>query len=361
MLRSVELKKFTVFEDARIDFSPGINVFLGANATGKTHAMKLVYSLLRAWKESESSEPGLQRKTNAQLGELIRAKLAAVFRPDDAKVGRLVRRGRGKSKSTVDLMITGGKINFTMSSQGNVNLVNRETGDVPACIFLPAREVLSIFPGFLKAYQDRELAFDETYYDICLALSGSPLRGPRGEAASALWKPLGDHLRANVSLERNTFYVSSEEDGIIEAHLVAEGFRKVASLMHLIANGSLMKNAILFWDEPEANLNPKLIKVVADFLLRLAVGGIQIVIATHDYLLTNELSLQAEYQTEQAQRGPIRFFSFYRAADHSVKIQQGDTLADLHQNPIMEEFEALYNREQRLFQQEQPIAIPGNT
>ncbi len=359
MLTSVEMKKFTVFEDARVEFSPGINVFLGANATGKTHAMKLVYSLLRAWKEFESSEPGLQRKTNSQLGELIKAKLAAVFRPDDAKVGRLVRRGRGKSKSTVDLMITGGKIGFTMSSQGNVNLVNRGTADVPACLFLPAREVLSIYPGFLAAYQNRELAFDETYYDICLALSGSPLRGPRGEAASALWKPLGDHLRANVSLERNAFYVSSEEDGVIEAHLVAEGFRKVASLMHLIANGSLMRNAVLFWDEPEANLNPKLIKIVADFLLRLAIGGVQVVIATHDYLLTNELSLQAEYQTEQAQKAPIRFFSFYRSGDHSVEIQQGDTLADLRQNPIMEEFEALYNREQRLFRQEQPIAVPG--
>ena len=83
-------------------------------------------------------------------------------------------------------------------------------------------------------------------------------------------------------------------------------------------------------------------------------------IATHDYLLTNELSLQAEYQTEQAQRAPIRFFSFYRAEDHWVGIQQGDTLADLRQNPIMEEFEALYNREQCLFRQEQPTTIPGN-
>jgi len=248
-----------------------------------------------------------------------------------------------------------------MSTLETVKIEKREATDVSASIFLPAREVLSIYPGFLSAYKNRELAFDETYYDLCLALSGSPLRGPRGEAASALWKPLGDHLRANVSLEGNTFYVSSEEDGIIEAHLVAEGFRKIASLMHVIANGSLMKNAILFWDEPEANLNPKLIKIVVDFLLRLAVGGVQIVIVTHDYLLTNELSLQAEYQTEQAQSAPIRFFSFYRAEDHSVGIQHGDTLADLHQNAIMEEFEALYNREQRLFHQEQPITSSGTS
>ena len=52
MLRSVELKKFTVFEDARVDFSPGINVFLGANATGKTHAMKLVLRLAQSVEET---------------------------------------------------------------------------------------------------------------------------------------------------------------------------------------------------------------------------------------------------------------------------------------------------------------------
>ena len=44
-------------------------------------------------------------------------------------------------------------------------------------------------------------------------------------------------------------------------------------MMHLIANGSLMKNSVLFWDEPETGLNPRLIKVVADFLFRLAATG----------------------------------------------------------------------------------------
>jgi len=93
---------------------------------------------------------------------------------------------------------------------------------------------------------------------------------------------------------------------------------------------------------------------VADFLVRLAAEGVQIVIATHDYLLTNELSLQAEYQTAVVRNAPIRFFSFYRNPDHSVGMEHGSTLADLTHNPIMEEFEALYNREQNLFQQQTP-------
>lgn len=354
MLDDININDFTVFYDASIHLSHGINVFIGANATGKTHAMKLVYSLSRAWKEFESSEPGAARRPTSQFAEMIKTKLAAVFRPHEGKLGRLVRRGRGRRKALIDVTVGGSRVRFSLSNLGRVDVERADSTAVPASIFLPAREVLSIYPGFLAAYQNRELAFDETYYDLCLALSGSPLRGPRGEVASALWRPLGEHLRANVSFEGNTFYVSSEEDGIIEAHLVAEGIRKIASLMHLIANGSLMKNAILFWDEPEANLNPRIVKIVADFLVRLAAEGVQIVIATHDYLLTNELSLQAEYQTDAVRNAPIRFFSFYRNEDHSVGIEHGSTLADLTQNPIMEEFEALYNREQNLFQQQPP-------
>jgi predicted ATP-dependent endonuclease of OLD family len=222
MLKKIAISKFTAFESATLEFSRGVNVFLGANATGKTHVMKLAYSIIRAWRDLEKEGYQDARRSNAVLG------------------------------------------------------------------------VLSIYPGFIAAYQNRELAFDETYYDACLALSAAPLRGPRGETGSALWQPLGEHLHANVSFEQERFYLVTRDDGIIEAHLAAEGYRKIATVMHLIANGSLMKNAILFRDEPEANLNPRLTKIVSDFLLRLASNGVQVFVASHDYVLTNELSLNAE-------------------------------------------------------------------
>jgi hypothetical protein len=349
MLKKIVLGKFTAFESTTLEFSRGVNVFLGANATGKTHAMKLAYSIIRSWRDLEKEGYQGARKSNAVLGDRLAAKLDAVFRPDDKKIGRLVRRSRGRKKSAVELELDGRSIEFSLTTLGNIDAKQVGTTEIPASILLPAREVLSIYPGFIAAYQNRELAFDETYYDLCLALSATPLRGPRGETASALWQPLGEHLHANVSFEKERFYLVSRDDGIIEAHLAAEGYRKIATVMHLIANGSLMKNAILFWDEPEANLNPKLTKIVSDFLLRLAGNGIQVFVASHDYLLTNELSLNAEYATEAANNAPIRFFAFGRTADGSVEVQAGATLAELRQNPIMEEFEALYERERGLF------------
>lgn len=38
------LKNFTVFEDAKFEFCPGINVLIGENASGKTHVLKLLYA-----------------------------------------------------------------------------------------------------------------------------------------------------------------------------------------------------------------------------------------------------------------------------------------------------------------------------
>ena len=37
MIKYLELKNFTAFSDLSIDFSPGINIIIGANSTGKTH------------------------------------------------------------------------------------------------------------------------------------------------------------------------------------------------------------------------------------------------------------------------------------------------------------------------------------
>ena len=41
MIKHLELKNFTAFRSLSIEFSPGINIIIGANNTGKTHLLKL--------------------------------------------------------------------------------------------------------------------------------------------------------------------------------------------------------------------------------------------------------------------------------------------------------------------------------
>ena len=61
----------------------------------------------------------------------------------------------------------------------------------------------------------------------------------------------------------------------------------MALLWQLVKNGTLEKGSVLFWDEPEANINPLYIGIIVDMLLELQRKEVQIFIATHDYMLAS--------------------------------------------------------------------------
>lgn len=339
-VEKLSLRQFSAFEEAALDFCPGINVFLGTNATGKSHAMKALYAPLKTFEQSETTIP---------LAERMREKLANTFKPDDRYMGRLVHRRKGQGQGWIDITGTAGAIGVTLHTKGKQALsIRSETwqGDA-STIFLPTREVLAMYEGFVTAYQDRELSFDETYYDACVALGRAVLRGPRSDAARELIEPIEAALGGKVVLRGSRFYLE-RRDGSMEAHLVSEGLRKIASLAHLVLNGSLTRNGILFWDEPEANLNPRLVSMIVDMLLALGARGVQLFITTHDYLLSHTLSLISEYKRRPDV--PIRFFSFHRKdGDGPVLVEPGDTLGALPDNAILDEFAKHYDDERALF------------
>ena len=79
LVRRLRLVDFSAFESADLEFVDGLNVFLGANSTGKTHVLKIIYTMLEAARTETS----------------VAGKLAGVFKPDDREIGRLIRRPRG--------------------------------------------------------------------------------------------------------------------------------------------------------------------------------------------------------------------------------------------------------------------------
>jgi hypothetical protein len=78
----------------------------------------------------------------------------------------------------------------------------------------------------------------------------------------------------------------------------------------------------------------------------LAKAGVQIFLATHDYLLARELSMAAEY----SRTDDTRFFVLHRPSpDAPVEVEQGVSWGDLRNNPIFEAFADHYDHEQALF------------
>ncbi len=331
----LELTNFTVFKQASFEFCPGINVLIGENGTGKSHVLKAMYAFLRGSPASPTMDLPWKMKT--------------VFRPAGDNLARLIRRDDAIEESSLRLRD---------SSANEITAeVRREADGLGSCgtqsnvraqhvVFIPPREVLAMYRGFIAAYEGRELDFDETYYDLCKALSAARLRGERAKAVEVILAPLEQILGGKVVLEGDRFFLK-QDDGETEAHLVAEGLRKIASIAYLVANGSLTTNSVLFWDEPEAGLNPALVVKVVEFLQTLAASGVQVFLASHDFLLVHRLSQTVEYPVEPAV--PVRFFSLYRPEPGApVEVERGDTLIDIEHNAILDEFARYYDSEQML-------------
>jgi wobble nucleotide-excising tRNase len=120
----------------------------------------------------------------------------------------------------------------------------------------------------------------------------------------------------------------------MEMYLVAEGLRKLAMIARLIATGSLVDKGFLFWDEPESNLNPKVIKRVARTILSLCQSGIQVFIASHSLFLLRELDILS--QSGEFNEVKSRFIGLHRG-DDGVEVQQGDTIDDIGQIDALQE------------------------
>src|SRR5438094_2127078 len=231
MLKKLQIENFTVFPKADLDFGKNLNIILGENGAGKSHLLKLAYSAI-AVSAQRSKDGGDDPLGKAQIQTVIADKLRSVFRPDG--LWRLVSRTRGRSKCRLRYGFDDPKLNlvFTFSTVAKTE-VTVET--VPTAkvrklpVFLPTRELLTIYPGFVSLYETTHLPFEETWRDTCVLLGAPLARGPRLAAIRRLLAPLEEQLDGKVVLEEGRFSITTST-GNLEAHLVAEGLRKLAMI-----------------------------------------------------------------------------------------------------------------------------------
>lgn len=343
-VKRLRLQMLGAFDDTTFELVPGINVLLGANSTGKTHALKWLYVGAKTF----------ERKLAAgeDATALLTQKITGVFLPDERSIGKLVKRTQGKPNGRYEMEGDEGKLSFQITSaRDRLDRVQSSWVSQAPTTFLPSREVLGLYEGFVAAYEAREISLDETVRDVCVALSAGGVRGPRDELTARLMETIDQVLGGTVWLEGERFYVKFKSEGApyLAAHLVSEGLRKIASLARLVQNGTLRRNGLLLWDEPEANLNPRLVSAVVGILKLLVREGVQVVIATHDFLLAQRISLLVEAKDPIA----ARFFLLSREGEGKpVQVASGRTLTDLPRTPMEDEYLRLYDDQRAAFAEE---------
>ena len=336
MLKSLHLENFTVFPDAQFAFGKNLNVVIGENGSGKTHVLKAAYAAI-AVSAARSKDGSTAMPGKAQLQAALADKLQGVFRPDS--LGRLILRKSGRGKCRLNYAFQPEKLNleFTFSTLAKTE-VTVET--MPGArveklpVFLPTRELLTIFPGFVSLYETTHLPFEETWRDTCILLGAPLARGPREARIKELLAPLEEAMGGSVELDKSGRFYLRVASGNMEMHLMAEGLRKLATLARLIANGSLLDKGYLFWDEPEANLNPRIMKTIARTILQVAGSGIQVFIATHSLFLLRELHI---LQQREFDKLDTRCFGLHIGENGMVEVQQGATMDDIGEIAALDE------------------------
>lgn len=313
MISSLHLKNVVAFTDLSIKFSPGINIIIGENGTGKTQLLKAILAL--SGPESLSGHPG----------EQLARKLCRLYQPLGGQVGELRRTGtRGNAMLSANFS-SGQEVSARFSGIATETKVriNRISGVAPAT-FIPTKEVLSLVRGLTADQPDQatiDRIFDDGYLDLAhqLIKEGADdheakvqldprfarivprlanLIGGRYELHNGRFcfqvgkyvEKLGKSSSAEKAAQNfqdSTLRFVPEKSPLLSSGMTAEGYRKIGVLQRLLSNGSLNPGAAgpLLWDEPESNLNPKLIKDLVLALLELARNGQQIILATHDYVL----------------------------------------------------------------------------
>jgi len=330
MITKIKLQNFTCFADFETELVPGVNLFIGDNGTGKTHILKLLYAIESAPITATPPQDPSQ-------------KILRVFMPRKLNMGRLLRKGRGDNK---EVRVSVGKDDGILScivTQDGVTVTNGSVPSIKAAktnpVYIPVKEMLANAPGFRSMYATRETHFEEVYADIIDKAFLPPLKEIPAKTEKLL-KQLQKTLGGKVSSKNEEFYLRTRA-GEIEFSLVAEGYRKLALLWLLLRNGSLRKGTTLYWDEPEANLNPSMFPLLVDILLTLQHEGLQIFIATHSYVLLKEFELQRNDHS-------LRFYALYKDKNDATQVKQSETYTGLAPNKIADEFARIYDLEVEL-------------
>ena len=346
-VKKLTLNNFMLFERAEIDWGKNINVICGENSTGKTTLLKVMYSVLKPL--SKGNKEAINREMEEQL---FVNKLQGVFRPDGMKIGRLESRKQGSTRTDIDVLLDKNQkiaIGFGNRQENHADIkidASKFSGTYDV-IYIPTKEMISTTEHFASLYEEYHIDFEEMYYDLAKLLDRPLSKGPNTNEQNEVLKSFEEIMKGQIVQRDKKFYLKVRGEGEFEMGLLSDGYRKLAMIVYLILSGSMNKNTILFWDEPETNMNPKTIRPIVQALVALAKMGVQIFVTTHDYFVQQEFNMLTVYPELNPECLDIRFMSLYRDGEmNDVKYELEKTASDLKHNAIMQEFDAMYDREQ---------------
>ena len=330
-INKISIENFTVFLKTEMDFSDGINVFIGENGTGKTHLLKIINALCE-WTSGVSKED-----SDATIAQKIQRSFQYVPFKDMAHQNSISSLNEDSIK--IASWVNGIEKSYQISNyskNGKYDCDASGVQDYFPSIFIPAKDMLT-HGGLEKDFIDRHLPFDITLIDILNRAGVSTVKNLPIDMLSILDK-ISKIIDGKIVYKNDRYYTEKPDGALIDFAVEAEGFKKLGLIYRLIETGHIKKNGVLIWDEPEANLNPRLIPDLVDIILVMERAGVQMFFATHDYFFAKFLEVRKNKDSK------MLYHALYKK-DQGISCESQSDFTMLENNSIIKQSIDLYKEE----------------
>ena len=281
MIKNFEIHDYRQFKNAKFDNFANVNLFVGDNDTGKTTILKFLYCISHELKNIINTNirncsvyqyiNNLYTFNNFQFDSSNKLKKLYLYDENSIHFNASI------SNSN----------NEIITSNDNINNYNYDYKP----LFIPAKEILSIMNAviYLKN-QNIESGFDDSYTDIIYEILA--IKNIDEKELLNVFKNKYDFYNGNIQIDQNTNSVNyyKNDGNIYNINITAEGIKKLGIFEVLHNTGNLTKKSILFIDEPENSLDPKMLREFMRFLVDISKEGVQIFMASCDSSVLNQLT-----------------------------------------------------------------------
>jgi len=316
-IERVEIKDFLVFKgEFTTEFCSGVNVIIGGNGTGKTTLLKAIYMVCDLARKL--NEIDLETAQHFSINPYFLGLSNPIF-------------SIRKSKNTDTEKPLNLEIIYEYDKTTKLRISGTNTPK--SIVFIQEKDMLSNSKGLPEIYKYGKAEYTQFEIDViekARVLATCP--------EQPLYREICDIIGGEPQNDGQSFFMKRHNVAeLIPFSSEAAGYRNFGLLASLIRNEQITHDSILFWDNPENNLNPELIPALIDILLELQRGGVQIFVATHSYDVARWFELNKKPENE------LRYFNFRKEGENIIADVANDYIS-LENNSIEAADNKLFKR-----------------
>lgn len=291
MIKSIDLRNYGPIEAITWNGLNNINLLIGENGTGKTIALKALFSAVKCLEEANMGDD------NRSVSDILSDKLYWTFQTNGNGLGSLVNDRTGAplafSMTDADHRFA---YTFGVDTKKKVGSVDNNF-PIPRnekAVFIPSKEVLSLYQIILKTREvDRVFGFDETEYSLVKAMQYPVPQDSDNlilNAAEILQRFDDGSLEYDTDSDKWVFKRGKKR---LPIGILSEGVRKMSVVEKLLKSNYIKPGSIVMIDEIESSLHPQALVSFIDVIYELSKCGIQFFISTHSYITVKKMYVLA--------------------------------------------------------------------